>query len=443
MEHTTKSSLGDPLSKMGSLRSETNSQSPVLDLLVIQPSPFCNLNCSYCYLPDRGNTKKISMELLDTIFQRVFSSSIATRPFTIAWHAGEPLVLPISFYEQAFALAQKYNRNNIKITHTFQTNGTTINSDWCKFFRDHEVKVGLSIDGPEFLHDLNRKRRNGTGTHQRVMESVRLLHAENIPFSVISVLTATALDHPDELFEFYRDEKISSIGFNIEEVEAAHQSSSMQFPDAKKKYARFLNLTKNPDASANLSIREIDQMDRVLSHFKSNGSRPEAIGKPRNQEATPMAILNVDYLGNFSTFSPELLGIPSKQYGDFSLGNMQTISIDEAIESEKYKRMVADVRAGISKCEQSCGYYSFCGGGSPGNKYYENGTFDSTKTMVCALSKKIRVDVLKHKHGIEIHEQPKPEIAFNGLFTFPKNLRDYWWQNVAEKIQTPDKRAIM
>jgi uncharacterized protein len=212
-----------------------------LDLLVIQPTPFCNLNCSYCYLPDRQNSKKISLEMVEKIFERVFASSVVQRPFSVAWHAGEPLVLPISFYEEAIALEKKHNINKVPVIHTVQTNGTTIDEKWCAFFKKHDVRMGLSVDGPEFLHDLNRKRRNGSGTFKRVLETVRLLNKEEIPFTVISVLTAKSLDHPDDLYDFYTSENIRSVGFNVEEVEGPHQSSSMQLPDARRKYARFLS----------------------------------------------------------------------------------------------------------------------------------------------------------------------------------------------------------
>jgi uncharacterized protein len=69
-----------------------------LDLLVVQPTPFCNLDCSYCYLPDRGSKRRIRPETLERIFERFFESDLVTRPFTVVWHAGEPLVLPPAFY---------------------------------------------------------------------------------------------------------------------------------------------------------------------------------------------------------------------------------------------------------------------------------------------------------------------------------------------------------
>src|SRR5579885_1114104 len=90
-----------------------------LDLLVIQPTPFCNLDCSYCYLPDRLSRRRIAGEVLERIFQRVFASGLVRGPFTVIWHAGEPLVLPPEFYHGAFELAGKANQAGVAITHAF------------------------------------------------------------------------------------------------------------------------------------------------------------------------------------------------------------------------------------------------------------------------------------------------------------------------------------
>ena len=59
--------------------------------------------------------------------------------------------------------------------------------------------------------------------------------------------------------------------------------------------------------------------------------------------------------------------------------------------------MSSDIAGGLSKCRETCEYYSLCGGGAPVNKYFENGSFDSTETMFCRLNRKVLVDVLVAK----------------------------------------------
>ena len=75
---------------------------PWISLLVLQPSPFCNINCDYCYLPNRTSKKRMPLEVVAATIEKVFAADLVLGPLTVIWHAGEPLAVPISYYEQAF-----------------------------------------------------------------------------------------------------------------------------------------------------------------------------------------------------------------------------------------------------------------------------------------------------------------------------------------------------
>ena len=94
-------------------------------------------------------------------------------------------------------------------------------------------------------------------------------------------------------------------------------------------------------------------------------------------------MINVDCLGNFSTFSPELLGQATEKYESFSFGNVRNDSFFDATSNPVFQRVVADIDAGNRKCAETCAYWKNCGGASPSNKYYENGTFDTAETQHC------------------------------------------------------------
>ncbi len=362
-----------------------------LDLLVIQPTPFCNLDCDYCYLPNRQDTRRITPAILDRLFQRVFESDVVGDTFTVVWHAGEPLVLPPSFYEEAFAIGARHNRAGVRMVHSVQTNGTLLDDAWCDFIARHGVLTGLSLDGPAFLHDRHRVTRRGSGTHRRVMESVERLHRWHIPFHVITVLTANTLDYPDELYAFYVEHGIHRVGFNAEEIEGPHARSSLGGPDMARRHrqflARFFDLATRPGSP--LRVREFDAM---LAAILAQGQAP-----PRTQETAPFAILSVDCQGNFSSFSPELLGLGSPHYGDFLLGNVATDSLASAARAPRFAAIHRDIVAGVAQCRRECPYFLFCGGGAPVNKYCENGSFASTETLFCRLNRQAILDVLLDK----------------------------------------------
>jgi uncharacterized protein len=127
-----------------------------LELLVLQPTPFCNLDCSYCYLPDRQSTRRMSRDTLEATFRWAFASGLARQPFTLLWHAGEPLVLPVAYYEEATELLNRHNEQRVPVLQSFQTNATLLSAEWCEFLQRHHVHLGVSVDGPDFLHDRTR-----------------------------------------------------------------------------------------------------------------------------------------------------------------------------------------------------------------------------------------------------------------------------------------------
>lgn len=360
-----------------------------LELLVLQPTPFCNIDCSYCYLPDRQNTRRMSLDTLEQTVRWVFASGLAREPFTLLWHAGEPLVLPVAFYETATELLRKYNVDNLPVLQSFQTNATLIDAGWCAFLRQPGMHIGVSVDGPEFLHDRHRRTRQGRGTLDRVLRGIHLLHEHGVPFEVITVLTADSLDYPDELFDFFRTHGIRSVGFNVEEVEGPHTASSLQRAGTTERFRRFLTrfVTLAYAADPPLLVREFESSAGALlaAHRFGPGGR--------TQENKPWAIVNVDCDGSFSTYSPELLGVSSLEHGGFTLGNVATDTVDTVMATRRFQRLDDEIGRGVEMCRATCDHFHYCGGGPPANKFFENGTFASTETLFCRLHKKVSLDV--------------------------------------------------
>ena len=103
----------------------------------------------------------MTLETLEKALNWVFSSGLVRQPFTLLWHAGEPMVLPATFYEQATVLLERCNVSGFEVTQSFQTNATLVNDAWCDFIRRRGVQVGVSVDGPDFLNDRHRVTRQG------------------------------------------------------------------------------------------------------------------------------------------------------------------------------------------------------------------------------------------------------------------------------------------
>ena len=362
-----------------------------LNLIVIQPTSFCNLDCDYCYLPDRQVKQQLSLDLVEPIFKTIFTSQFFRQDATVCWHAGEPLAVPISFYEAVFqgidAVDRQYNKTSYKLRQSFQTNAILINQAWCDLFKQYNVHVGVSIDGPAFIHDAHRKTRKGLGTHAATMRGISYLQKNNFESSAIAVLTEDSLDYPDEIFHFFMDNGITNVGFNMEETEGNNQVSSLDRAGIENRYRTFMQRFWELVTQSNGEFK--------LREFETICSLIYTDSRLQNTDMNkPFVIVNIDSKGNFATFDPELLSVQTDRYGKFILGNILEDTFESVCSSEKFQQMYEDMSAGVTICRQNCPYFGLCGGGAGSNKYWENGSFNSSETKACRYRIKAIADIV-------------------------------------------------
>jgi uncharacterized protein len=362
-----------------------------IGLVVVQSTSLCNLDCDYCYLPDRQRRRIFDLELLPLLLERILESPFCGPHISLVWHAGEPLTLPCSYYDKATAIIdswlQEFGAGGVVIEQHIQTNGTLINDDWCACFRRNRIVVGVSVDGPQEIHDAHRRFRNGRGSHALALQGIETLRRQGIPFHVIAVVTAAAMEQPEAMYHFFRDNGISAVGFNVEEQEGVHTSSSMQGSEREQQYRQFLDtFWQLSEADGHpVQLREFEQVIALIQ-------RNQRLNQ--NELNRPFSILSVDWQGNFSTFDPELLSVSSDRYGSFNLGNLRSTSLEQAACSERFQELWSDVVSGMERCQQDCDYFGLCGGGMGSNKFWEHGTLDCSETSACRFKTMIPVEVL-------------------------------------------------
>jgi uncharacterized protein len=368
-----------------------------LSLLILQPTPFCNIDCRYCYLPHRSDKTRISDQTLEAVLRNVFASQCLGKQLTIIWHAGEPLAVEIGFYEKAIALARRLSPPVLEIRHALQTNGLLIDRKWIEFFRAHDFNVGVSLDGPKAIHDANRVFRNGAGSFDGAMAGVRLLQQQGFPFYVVSVLNLHNLDRPDEMFEFYDANDLRAVCFNIEESDGVNTSAALQRADVvtafRAFFARFVE--RVGQSEKRWAVRELDGMTRKILQ--------PAQAKVRNEQVEPFAIVTIGHNGDFTTFSPEFLGAKDARHGDFVIGNLAKGPIEQAESSPVFRLLDEEIRAGVSKCARECQYFRVCGGGAPANKHGELGTMDAATTKFCECMVKATADIVLQQLETRVH----------------------------------------
>ena len=170
---------------------------------------LCNLRCEYCYyLEKKGlypDERKFVMseELLEKFIQQYLESQ--TQPQVMfTWHGGETMMRNISFYKKALELQKKYGRGR-QIDNSLQTNGTLLTDEWCRFFKENNFLVGVSIDGPQEFHDEYRKTADGRSTFFKVMQGINLLKKYGVDFNVMAVVNDFNVDYPLEFYNFFKE----------------------------------------------------------------------------------------------------------------------------------------------------------------------------------------------------------------------------------------------
>ncbi len=168
---------------------------------------ICNLDCAYCYYLHKeellgSNSKfRISDEVLETHIRQYIEGQRGEE-VVFSWQGGEPTLLGVEFFERVVALEKKYQRAGQHIENDLQTNGTLLNEEWYEFLRKNKFLVGLSIDGPQELHDHYRVNKGGKPTFDKVFAAGLQLQKHGIPFNTLTVVNRVNAKKPLDVYRF-------------------------------------------------------------------------------------------------------------------------------------------------------------------------------------------------------------------------------------------------
>lgn len=172
-------------------------------------SSACNLRCEYCYYSGKNDLlnrgiSKMSKDILEAYTRQSLAMHGKDAVTEFAWHGGEPMIAGIPFYKEAVRLQKKHGKGRT-ILNTIQTNATLLTDEWCTFFKENNFEVGVSIDGPEQLHNTYRKAKDGHGSFAEAMHGIELLKKHDISFSTITTVNRKNMEHPLAVYRFLRE----------------------------------------------------------------------------------------------------------------------------------------------------------------------------------------------------------------------------------------------
>ena len=175
-------------------------------LLIKPASADCNMNCHYCFYLEKSSLypdQKVH-RMSEATLEKMISSYIETEQpcYTFGWQGGEPTLMGLDFFKSVVKMQQKYGRPGSMVTNGLQTNASLIDEPFAKHLAEYKFLLGVSLDGPEHIHDHYRKLQGGQGTFGRVMKGIDILRENNVEFNILVLVNDFNVSKAKEIYKF-------------------------------------------------------------------------------------------------------------------------------------------------------------------------------------------------------------------------------------------------
>ncbi len=345
---------------------------------------ICNLACSYCFFLDKerlypGSKFRMSDEVLESYIRQLIKAHRCSQ-VTVGWQGGEPTLMGIDFYRRAIELQEKYRKPSMKFENTMQTNGTLLDDEWCRFFKENDFLIGISIDGPRGLHDSYRVDKRGQGTFDRVMRGLRLLQKHGVKYNVLTTINRINAEYPLEVYRFLRDEARTSWIQFIPVVERINEKGCTLYQEG----TRVSNRSVLPEQLGSFLTCIFDEWVRndveraFVQTFEA--SARSWLGLPSGmcvfEETCGMGLV-LEHNGDL--YSCDHFVEPGCYLGNI----LQTPMID-LVASEKQRKFGQNKRDTLNRYCQKCRFLFACNGECPKNHFIKTPDGEPSGNYLCA-----------------------------------------------------------
>ncbi len=321
-----------------------------LSTVILSLTPTCNLSCAYCQnepafnnVPKENMPENIIDIVINSTYKMANNSKEVNNTVTFCYAGGEPLLVGIKYFSKILKkqeiLADKCNVRNV-----IQTNGTLIDDDWADFFKENNISVSISIDGPEFIHNNQRFLRKANGSCvESVVKGISHLRNKKVNYGTLSVVTSNSINYAMEIFEFIGALEPNMMGF-LPCVDRGPKITA-------KQYGQFMIslfdvwLEKN---DPKLLVREFVHIVQGMLNIPHTKGCQFAGVCPQHINISPTGSVSVcdQYLEKPEGF----------------LGNILGNDIVSILDGEKFKKFKEETVRIPSQCND-CKYLPICNGG--------------------------------------------------------------------------------
>lgn len=365
--------------------------------MIAKPSgPLCNLDCHYCFYTEKESlfapkTRfKMSDEVLETYIEGYIRSQ-KEEEIPFVWQGGEPTLMGLDFYRKVVEYQNKYAGSK-RIVNSLQTNGTLLTDEWFKFLKENRFLVGLSIDGPEHIHDFYRVDRGGQPTFKKVHRSLKKLQEYGVEYNVLACVTRESGHQATEIYQFFKDEGVKFIQF-IPIIE--------RLPDAK---AMALGLRHAVPPSI-----EEDEIQQAVSAWTVGSKQygeflTEVFDEWVHHDVGDVHVMNFEHAltawlelpatscvfaetcgrAGIVEHNGDVYSCDHYMYPDFKLGNIEEDTFAAMMDSERQRAFGDAKRDTLPDYCKGCEVRFACNGECPKHRFLKTPDGDSGLNYLCA-----------------------------------------------------------
>jgi len=349
--------------------------------VIAKSSDICNYQCSYCYVEHNSNVSIMPIETAIIAMEKIVKYIGSDRKINFIWHGGEPLMAGTDFFVKVHEFSERFCDNRIE--HNIQTNGSLLTDDFLTFCAEKEIGISLSFDGPEKIHDMNRKNLNNNGTHHKTMEALEKIKKLGLTPGCVCVLHKQNINHIEELYQFF---KSNEINFRINPIvrsgRAVHNYNALAVTSMEygKAMCKLFDLWFYDDG-----VIQVEPLHTIIGNFVSPN------------------IWGCDYHGNclknIISINPDGSVYPCGRFAGldkFQLGNIKKDVLESMFDTKLFHRLSNRNLNTVEGCS-SCIFKEICNAGcmitaymAKGNIYDKDYYCEGRKTLFAHIAYKLK-----------------------------------------------------
>lgn len=374
---------------------------------MVKPSGAqCNIDCDYCFylhkqeMLNQPKYPRMSDSLLELHIRQYIEAQTGPE-IVFSWQGGEPTLMGIAFFENIVRLQKKYQKPGQPIWNDLQTNGLLLDDEWCAFLFENNFLVGLSIDGPEHLHDVYRRSKNDKATHHLVWDAILRLRKHGIEFNALCVVNNVNAEYPIDVYRYLRDvvqPKMIQFSAGLDPIQPTsdhmsnhpspiktQKNSLSSWCVGSEQWGKFLNTVWKEWLTNDYGEVFVDQFENVISQLFGFGA----------QKCTTAQICGKSVAVEFNG---DVYSCDHFVYPEYKLGNIQQSHQGDLVFSKAQENFAYAKYKTLPKYCLSCPFLQLCWGECPKNRFIQTPQGEHGLNYLCAGLKLFYQQVFEDKN---------------------------------------------